>query len=714
MLNKVSRLLITGTFVLGMLALVHQDGLAKNVTAGETKASVRIRGLKHEKEQQSGTEDSSSPFRGIKAAAIDTLLYFTAEGPSWNDEITGIPWDTVDHTVEKGHGTPLLENRESNPPLTTSDMFSASGNWWWLYAWGHSGIYSAMNSDPFTGWYARNMENALVSPKIAHEDLDSNLADLWLMYYLAGQVVDPDTLIDNSDYVSNEYKLDDGEWRGISTLHGPEWYVFNDYEKYSWLGMDEWPDEMRDLTPVLDSTWDTLQVAVRFHSDDDDTTGSFGLSVDDITLTGRITEVLTILDVYAGLPGIAGDTITVEGFFHSPDYPRLGLNQEMFERKIVPSPHSYLLLTGSAPDSSLSYSYLEVEGIIDTVARSYPSLGVSYEGQLTVTSSRFIKAGHSPSWKKRDRRKSLEQGWDEKACLECTFAILISSGDEPFFKKDMDDFKSYVGSEGLGLADSNTSTFETGSGENRATHDNIQAAFNELKNKIAACEAAGKDAKLIKLVTNHGSGYHSGSQDTVNGPQKWEDGYAGGHIDTNGDETDAVSEAELKWDLTEGPAKGHCFRYDLDGDGTYDFQVCNYGDSLVAYSRADTTSPWVRAGSDTNGDSLIDGNDGGIDLNGDGDKTDSFAWDEDLYMTEDGSCITDDEWAKWQRELSDACLDSLFELIDCCFSGGFKKDEQDSMLCKTAVQKRWPVRRANILTRTARKVAGLHNSSSIV
>jgi len=304
MLKKVLSILLTGTFVLSLLVLVHQVRQASSFTDGEAKTAIRLRGVERQKDAHLQTEGSAPSPRGSKAAVIDTLLYFTAENtygqPSWNDRVTGTAWDTVDHTGGKGREILLSGNDEPETSLTTSGLFSASGNWWWLMAQGHNGIYSAMNSDPFSGHYARNMENALVSPKIAHADLNGNLVDLWLMYYLRGRVIDPDTLIDNSDYISNEYKLDEGEWRGISTLHGPDWDVFNDFDIYSWWGMDQWPDRMRDLSPVLDSTWDTLQVAIRFHSDDDDTTGSQGPQVDDITLTGLIIEVPSPYAIKAG------------------------------------------------------------------------------------------------------------------------------------------------------------------------------------------------------------------------------------------------------------------------------------------------------------------------------------------------------------------------------------------------------------------------------
>jgi hypothetical protein len=404
-------------------------------------------------------------------------------------------------------------------------------------------------------------------------------------------------------------------------------------------------------------------------------------------------KTMTVLDVYASLPVIVGDTITVNGYYYSPDYPVLGLDQEMFEIRLEPSPHSLLKLTGLLPDSS--FSTTEVTGIIDTTSRPYPFRGVTYIGTLNVLESKQLKTIKDPSLKKQNRLKDLQKLNHIKAD-DCTFAMLICSDNKrPDFWMDMVNFWYYVLE--LGVKPENIMAFY-GNGKSRneseipssalraATKNEIEMAFHELQMLISLCEAEGKKAKLIKLVTDHGSGYHTGSSSPT-GPQASGDGWASGHIDKDGDESDRIPEKNLKFDFTKGPAVGKTYYYDLDGDGKDDLKVVNNATGgIVAYAYNKKTGKWVEAGRDTNGDKIIDSKDGGLDLNGDGDKNDAFAWDEDLWMSQSGESILDDEWASWQKALSEACLDSIFELIDCCFSGGFIKDMEREIPCKTAVR----------------------------
>ena len=412
-------------------------------------------------------------------------------------------------------------------------------------------------------------------------------------------------------------------------------------------------------------------------------------------LTGSgFAQVKTILDVYQDLPGSIGDTITVEGFYYHPDYPVLGLNQEMFEIRLQPSPHSLIELTGTLPDSQ--FSYVEITGVIDTLSRPHPLHGITYVGQLHGLSVTLRKSSINMNQNRQNRLQGLQKTNILKPD-ECTFAMLLCSDHERLdFWQDMTTYWIYV-TEMLGLNPENIYAFY-GNGTSRneaqipsdalrpATKDAIRKAYDELKAKIAQCEAEGKPAKLVKLVTDHGSGYHSGSSNPE-APQGTPQGWGGGHIDKNGDENDKIPETDLKFDFTNGPAAGKTFYYDLDDDGTSDFKVVHDAEAgLIAYAWNQRTKTWVEAGRDTNGDKKIDKEDGGIDLNGDGDKTDSFAWDEDLWMSYSHESILDDEWASWQKELSDACLDSIFELIDCCFSGGFINDMEREIPCKTAVR----------------------------
>jgi hypothetical protein len=401
--------------------------------------------------------------------------------------------------------------------------------------------------------------------------------------------------------------------------------------------------------------------------------------------------VMSILDLYAELPGIVGSMVRVEGFYHSPEYPVLGLSQEMFLVRIEPEPNAIVELRGALP--STPFSFVTVTGIVDTIPLATPLWGVTYRARITISAYEMGEHLGNPLHDGEDLRPLEGLGLTVPAD-DCTFALLLCSDDrDPGMWQDMVNYWNYATGH-LGIATGNIYAFyhdgvsknpaQIPSSELRpATHNGIRDGFRELAGRIAACERQGKDATLYKLVTDHGSGYHTGSG--PGGPQNWSDGHRGGHIDQGGDESDLVPETQLKFDYA-GPAPGWQYQFDLDGDGTPETFLRNNGGvkELWVVNAAGNT---VLAGRDINGDGSIDAADGGIDLNGDGDLGDSFAWDEDLALSNDTRDIQDDEWASWQKMLSDSCLDNLHELIDCCFSGGFKKDEQDSIPCKTAVLK---------------------------
>jgi len=169
-----------------------------------------------------------------------------------------------------------------------------TGNWWWLASGGHTGIYKAYCSDPFSGEYPENCENALESPKIAKSDLSGDLASLELLWYLKWQGTS-----DQADQCGaySQYKLDDGEWTHISALNGTPYYMGLDgLTNDQWTNNQNWAGDttghMYSLTKLItDPTivWDTLQVRVGFFSDvGADTSSTYGLQVDDLTLYGRI------------------------------------------------------------------------------------------------------------------------------------------------------------------------------------------------------------------------------------------------------------------------------------------------------------------------------------------------------------------------------------------------------------------------------------------
>ncbi|MGD9141577.1 MAG: FlgD immunoglobulin-like domain containing protein [bacterium] len=405
-----------------------------------------------------------------------------------------------------------------------------------------------------------------------------------------------------------------------------------------------------------------------------------------------LAQVWTIPEVYAGRPGIIGEVIEVEGFYCSSEWPVFMTDGDMaFARREI-EPHAIMKVEGDLPPGYMEFSYIHIYGEVQSEPRPTPLWGEGEYLKLVVEAVHFIEPGEV-----RPPRREFEPRFraPTPAALadDCTFALLLCSDDQgPDFWNDMVNYWNYVNNT-LGISQDNILAFyHDGNSRNEgdipsarlrpATHASIRQGFLDLKAKIEACEDEGKRAKLYKLVTDHGSGYHTGSG--PDGPQNWSDGWAGGHIDQDGEEEDPVDESQLKFDM-DGPAVGFKYEFDLDNDGTVDTELRNTAGTKEIWVK--TGTGWVLAGSDGDGDGDIDADDGGVDLNGDGDKDDSFAWDEDLALSNDTRDILDDEWASWQKMLSDACLDSIYELIDCCFSGGFKKDEADSIPCKTFVDK---------------------------
>ncbi len=163
-----------------------------------------------------------------------------------------------------------------------------TGNWWHLSTSSHTGNYGALCGDSSSYRYPLDANNAIVSPRIAHADLDTAMSSLRLDWWMR---CDPGT---NHPLAWNAYKLDDGEWTYISWLHvlQDEAYELDMIDNFQWWHNDAWSDTLFDLTPLLTDPpvpWDTMQVCVGFlSSGTDDTTGTVGLQVDDIALIGEV------------------------------------------------------------------------------------------------------------------------------------------------------------------------------------------------------------------------------------------------------------------------------------------------------------------------------------------------------------------------------------------------------------------------------------------
>ena len=181
------------------------------------------------------------------------------------------------------------------------------GDHWWLASGGHSGSYKAMCSNDSTLEYVALMDNAIISPKFAREDLPGWPAgpdSLWLHWWLKGSV---DSV---NAWAYNMYKLDVGGWEHVSTLHSPyeeKGYDLDSLTNDQWKLNREWSAYgigMHDLTPLLSAGWDTLQVLVGFGSNASAVPpGVIGLQADDIALIGKQTGEDTLLYFSAEDPG---------------------------------------------------------------------------------------------------------------------------------------------------------------------------------------------------------------------------------------------------------------------------------------------------------------------------------------------------------------------------------------------------------------------------
>ncbi|MFC1917096.1 hypothetical protein ACFLXH_00380 [Chloroflexota bacterium] len=124
----------------------------------------------------------------------------------------------------------------------------------------------------------------------------------------------------------------------------------------------------------------------------------------------------------------------------------------------------------------------------------------------------------------------------------------------------------------------------------------------------------------------------------------------------------------LGWNQNQlGPWKYRNNNWDTDGDGTNDVRARWDGTRFVI-ERKDGAA-WKEMGRDTNGDFIIDGTDGGVDWNLDGDKSDQVGFHEGINLW-GSEVLWDDELTNMLKPLRDKGIHIVFEMVSC-FSGGF-------------------------------------------
>ena len=190
-----------------------------------------------------------------------------------------------------------------------------------------------------------------------------------------------------------------------------------------------------------------------------------------------------------------------------------------------------------------------------------------------------------------------------------------------------------------------------------------------IQNAINAAKGSAKPGdEFLFYFSGHGGGYHK------------KDGYKGGIIDADGDETAIIIRerdfradgSKIETPTVPGTYNGHV--WDTNGDGKGDRAVTKDASGTVEVRTFDPgPPPTVGAvlGTDADGDGDVDGDDGGVDINNDGDKDDSFAVDDTLLVAS-GAKITDDQLVTWLSGFPESC--TIVVILDSCFSGSFVPD----------------------------------------
>jgi len=170
-----------------------------------------------------------------------------------------------------------------------------------------------------------------------------------------------------------------------------------------------------------------------------------------------------------------------------------------------------------------------------------------------------------------------------------------------------------------------------------------------------------KETNKLKLYKWAGGGWVLKGED-VNGDGRVTEAETGQDIDGDGDKDDVGwSEADL------GAWKHSNNEWDTDGDGTNDVRARWDGTKYVVERLKDGL--WKKMGEDGNGDFVVDGADGGIDWNLDGDKNDQIGFHEGINLWGD-EVLWDDEFAQMLKPLHDKGIHIVIEMAQC-FAGGF-------------------------------------------
>lgn len=358
--------------------------------------------------------------------------------------------------------------------------------------------------------------------------------------------------------------------------------------------------------------------------------------------------------------------VRVKGYYHYDRVPMLISNPQLLKIDSPLPEDSYIVLKGKIPSK-------ENIGKMMTLSGDFQKIGKEIYLDTIDFIPIFVKPAYTYIPKKLEIPKRIFRFRARK------YAVIISGGvnDAHNHSRYWNNIKYIynVLKFDYGFSDENMYVlYYDGTGEDNTvpvdyscTRADLQRVFNELRTKMTSFDL------LFVYTTNHGGGY---KQRGNAGPYV---GYRDGRVVFTGNEGNEILESNFIIDGHDSDGKklpeNFGYWFDFDGDGIRDDVVANKEGTLTAYTNGDPDEDRFIEnddvdGEDTNGDFIIDSNDGGVDLNDDGDKNDWVGIDEVLYLFGEDK-IYDDELRQLVQNIR--CR-VMITAMGQCFSGGFVND----------------------------------------
>jgi hypothetical protein len=402
---------------------------------------------------------------------------------------------------------------------------------------------------------------------------------------------------------------------------------------------------------------------------------------------------VSILELHADQTYIS-QTVVVAGEYVAWSQDYLAIDYADFQANRPVAPHAYLLLEGQVPGEAYDGWTIVVTGTVGLYFHDYPYLGETEGRRIIVSDWAPLTPppqGHRPLTLVSAPSSPDPHREGEIAAVDCNckWALIVSGGinddnNHQRYRNDIEKKWRYKRVAADYPEECINVFYDDGAGDDlpnvpngqveEATQQEIEDRLEELAPQMQACKEKGIKPTLQFLVTDHGDGYHSTNQGANHNKLG-----LGGQVDTDGDEggtADEIQESNLRIDGRE-LAPNKSWTKDLyPGDGQKpDTRIGWQAGSLTVWRCLTPTCPpngWTVVATDTNGDNIIDSNDGGIDLNGDGDTNDSVSFDEVINLWGD-EALTDDELTNMLRPLCPSGVDLYVEMAQC-FGGGFQED----------------------------------------